>query len=648
MDKPWSIARLIVVICMEAWIFAWVRAAAAQVSTEPRIAVRQGDTLSGLIEKHYRIKAFSGKDYDTLEKEILQLNGLKRPEDLRAGSGLIFHMPPTNGVQAPSREAKSTREGLYTVRVRTSGLYSETLESQARLSTLARLVAPTLIETKPKETISGILNRRFNVGTLHKKSARVIEREILRLNKIQKPELLKEGQCLIPSLPPRVRSGALTFTQQGHVSFSGIVEPDLEPGGAKIAFSTISAIESTTAPSESSQIDLTVNMTEALRYSLSSQAENVDVAAGPLPIKLAGATTPSSEYKAILSESERSAMLKALAARAKARRGTVYVHDTGWPSGDDYTNSLRHLWKVLDYVWVNGLRQTPPSRRPMSAFRDPTNPHCQWISAALQEFETLDPSNSVEVVYLPLINEQGADSLLIEMIQLSLLLGDSSTQAPLHKTTKALIKQRFEKAEAIVRALPKTWNGNLIDSDIAVVKAPFDLLDYYGRSNKIFFAINHSWTTPHNDLKLLFPAPMNGVLVAAAGNESPKYNAFDHRTRQSFVYRSYAYPDTIGVLNVKRDGHLDPTSSDLYADRMEDSMVVGLDGDVTGDVTGTSFSAPRFAWLLALTESRRRNEIDALVWCKCVRTLILKSRESPSKKFLLSMSDYLLNSEKDF
>lgn len=84
--------------------------------------------------------------------------------------------------------------------------------------------------------------------------------------------------------------------------------------------------------------------------------------------------------------------------------------------------------------------------------------------------------------------------------------------------------------------------------------------------------------------------------VAAAGNDGK--DIFQQTNRVFFASRSIGFMDTIVVLNGGPGGRLG-NSSCMSATRLEAAYTVTFDGRV-GQSSGTSFAAPRVAWLLAL------------------------------------------------
>jgi hypothetical protein len=87
------------------------------------------------------------------------------------------------------------------------------------------------------------------------------------------------------------------------------------------------------------------------------------------------------------------------------------------------------------------------------------------------------------------------------------------------------------------------------------------------------------------------------------------------------------------VLNLAKDGtklcHTSVLSDDEQL--LSHRLVVGFDGAIPAGSCGTSYSAPRVAWILAADEAARTTPIDNTLWS--VRLLErLKQLRDPQRK----------------
>ncbi len=230
---------------------------------------------------------------------------------------------------------------------------------------------------------------------------------------------------------------------------------------------------------------------------------------------------------------------------------------------------------------------------------------------------------AVNVIFVPISLEQGSSSVLVEMVQLGLLLKlTDEGQNPLMLQSTGAFKSTFDDATKIVSSLPAIYGDGKINTGI--VSYPLRLFDYFcTRSNARFF-VNQSWTVAHEQYSAYIPTPMFGRLVTAAGN-SPNTDVFS-TPYVDFFARSASTFEIVGVLNVLRGKGLSPTSSKADPAIAIGGQVVGFDGTLNSSETGTSFSAPRVAWILAAAEaSSQSTTVDAMQWSADFKRL------SPSK-----------------
>jgi hypothetical protein len=81
----------------------------------------------------------------------------------------------------------------------------------------------------------------------------------------------------------------------------------------------------------------------------------------------------------------------------------------------------------------------------------------------------------------------------------------------------------------------------------------------------------------------------------------------------------------IAVMNMDASGSLQCDSS-VVGGSFSSTRAVGFDGRIPDDC-GTSFAAPRVAWLIAAGESLRKSEISESLWAQHVSDTVRASRK---------------------
>jgi len=110
-----------------------------------------------------------------------------------------------------------------------------------------------------------------------------------------------------------------------------------------------------------------------------------------------------------------------------------------------------------------------------------------------------------------------------------------------------------------------------------------------------------AWELSQDQWDPKVPSEYGGLLVVAAGNDGASTPVV--KTKMEVAERSYHPGDMLAVMNVDDKGTLACDFSIVDPDG--DAFAVAFRGDLSNSACGTSFSAPRLAWLLALRESSR-------------------------------------------
>jgi hypothetical protein len=353
--------------------------------------------------------------------------------------------------------------------------------------------------------------------------------------------------------------------------------------------------------------------------------------------------------------------VRTLTADARHRRVPLLILDSGWPNGADYDYSRRRLATLFDSLrgrWGLGTR---PVRAKPQAFEPPSFPHVVSIATSLATLRRVADSSFVDVIFVPLAREQDADPVLRELLFLDGLLTLKRGQLVRSAETNAgvldpcylnedepstyarcvrllrlsaadtAVVQR--KVDSLVRALPlkhqRDDGTRDLRSSTAVVAAAWRLLDALSDSGNVGF-VSISWVVSllRGSLNQMNLGQDRVFLIAAAGNDSMRVINGSARVRD-FAGRSVTSKAVLAVLNTDPQGTrlCGSSTADTAADRITETLVVSFYGVTENGDCGTSFAAPRVAWLLALDESLRSSPRDGANWIVSERRRILKLRE---------------------
>jgi hypothetical protein len=321
----------------------------------------------------------------------------------------------------------------------------------------------------------------------------------------------------------------------------------------------------------------------------------------------------------------------------------LLVLDSGWPDESAFRESkreLRDLMSLARAAW--GI---PPYRSPNDtvSFRKPHYPHVVKVAAAVQELISTVAPGAVDVMYVPLSRDQGATSILRELLVLSQLLEEKKAAVlghsfcGLNRSDPASIPRCAAQlqldpnashaaevfADSILDLLPDSFPPSAIVNRVpaelltntTLLSAAWDVLDasVYDLSRPGGF-ISLSWITdPLSGWSFNNTVGSNAVfVVAAAGNDREIVDGTD--TWVDLAGRSVMSRYLLAVLNVTVSGDTTCGSSFVDAGQLAQTNVVGYDGLLADGSCGTSFATPRVAWLLATGEALQTSPRSASTW----------------------------------
>lgn len=498
------------------------------------------------------------------------------------------------------------------------------------LEELLQTSLPRRVDVAPSDTLSGIIQRTFNVSQSWTPAVydEVLE-HVKRVNGLTDANRLKPGRLRVPDLPQTAKSDpAPNKAMNAFPKISNIVDSGWDASlRALVGKHTVSEAGRTGARqvlqirrvplAEAKALTEEAGMvTTPYAYKASDAPMLVELSAVPSP-GAAGTGCPAVDPA-----------LGALIGQKPRGRAVVVVLDDAWPDQaeflkardfvDQASRAIRARFKMEGATPTQDLddlrSRTATSFPPGIAQYPAIGTHAGAIKASLREFTCNDPAGGVEVIYLPMTYAQsGALPLLREIMFLSYLARSTSnrftpeiqwTEPPSDqiKAAQQLAAEPF-RPKGKMTALLSPFQGDqpgTLKTDQALVEQVAFFLRLYSDATDVPHFLSMSWIARELSLQVYFPEYSYGLMLAAAGNAA----AVDvHEKRVQFAYRSTNPGDVIAVEN--SDGTQWLCSSSRFTRAADiDVLGVGYPGRIDGTaLCGTSFSTPRVAWLLAAREA---------------------------------------------
>jgi hypothetical protein len=309
----------------------------------------------------------------------------------------------------------------------------------------------------------------------------------------------------------------------------------------------------------------------------------------------------------------------------------LFIVDSGWPSQLAYDESRKALFSFFDTIRHRFLLD-PISRSNVHEFTKPLNPHCQEIETSLKSLTDLDPGGRIKIIYVPLTHEQYADDVLREMLELH-YISKNRQYWPVGKIrlNQEQLKEASDYANEVLSKLEPDAHAHEVKTDSAVLEALFDLANEIATSTKkgdegLFF-VNESWTVYTDTLNFDLGVYDYGLAIVAAGNE-PKRTVDSVDEWVDFARRCHPPKlEALTVINLDASGNIQCDTSKVREDSLSSTLAVGYDGNIP-TACGTSFAAPRVAWLLAFIESTRICKADRVTWLGGLQQRLIMGRSN--------------------
>lgn len=499
-------------------------------------------------------------------------------------------------------------------------------------STLAKLLQTSLprrVDVVPNDTLSGIIQRTFNVSQSWTPAVyEEVQEHVKRINGLANANRLKPGPLRVPDLPQTAKSNPApnkalnAFPKISNIAASGwdsslqaLVGKPMVSEAGRAGAKQVLQIRRVPLAEAKALFESSSMVTAPYAYKASDTPMLVELSAEPAP-GAAGTGCPAVDPA-----------LAAVIAHKPRGRAVVVVLDDAWPDQGEFlkardfvaraSSAIRGRFKMetaptqdLDDLRSRTATSFPPGIAPYPAIRT----HAAAIKASLREFTCNDSVAGVEVIYLPMTYAQdGALPLLREIMFLSYLARSTSnkftselqwTEPPSDqfKAAQQLAGEPFRPKGKMTALLSPFQSDQpvTLKTDQALVEQIAFFLRLYSDAADVPHFLSMSWIARELSLQVYFPEYSYGLMLAAAGNTAG-VNVHDKRVQ--FAYRSTNPGDVIAVEN--SDGTQWLCSSSRFTRAADvDVLGVGYPGRIDGTaLCGTSFSTPRVAWLLAAREA---------------------------------------------
>jgi hypothetical protein len=521
-------------------------------------------------------------------------------------------------------------------------LYDDSPESIRQIETVVNLPLFETITLKRGASLRQLIASRYSID-LSKlpNSYEIVRHRIEWLNTFNLPSPAP-GSLRIPILP-------VQFTARGNRRTA----PSRNRGQSIIGFEANGNLGSLLQVKVSLRPRLTLSRTVLLQipFTRGNAVETQGSARllqSSMTIQFASSGATNSVHKS-LNEDDSKAVIDALKRQAR-RSATVFVLDSGWPDEVSYRSSVAEMRNLVDTAmnfynlgkvqWVDNNYVPLP--------KDDKSQHCVYVMNSLSEFTDLDSRHIVKVVYIPLDTKQNAQQILHEMLRLYRIrtlmqrdtqVGDDAKKVAEDFATQSLNSIPADKpfdlekpnSTSTVSQYRQRWGTN--SAIVAAVWRLAELAAEQDKQNPVFF-LNESWTVIPDTVDLGAPGVSSGIVVAAAGNTLGKEVNTD-TGKIDFAREATPAKNVLAALDTK-PGLNNPfcDSSQLNKDTLSMTMAAAYDGEVVdGGLCGTSFSAPRIAWLLALKEATRTEDLQQSEWAGRLQQKLLAIRKQSSSMF---------------
>ena len=501
------------------------------------------------------------------------------------------------------------------------------------LKALIDALPPRKIDLRQDQTLSALIKEQYGLGRSNLPELyKALEDNIARANGLTSREVIRPRPLDVPAVPPWgfAKNAPPAFAEMNIRSATWdtnvFVSEGLPGFSAADLMKPARTVYHTWIPKP------------LLRSSgFAPVRKRAVVITSPLSIRLAADVLAAPPAVPVLSSQQAAVLRQRLA--TSSRDVTLFVLDSGWPTESDWRESRRYIGALLATVRQKyGLPASPSLAATgaftLPAYSDINKAHVRHIKSVLEEFQAL--SSRVHVVYVPLTRDQGAKDVIEEIIAVGVALryvkkGLGQSEPPAGQTlAEAAEKEGRENAtKALKNVGVKPETDGTVSIDAGLVGGLFAIATEIAQDSKAVFFVNESWTTLDDVAQMPFPGVSRGFVVAAVGN-TPKLNVAEAPI-VSFAGLASAQLQILAVMTLDRTGTEDCDTSIVPYTHIN-LGAVGFSGRLSdGRCGGSSFAAPRVAWILAARETMASTPIvDGQQWVGELRERLKTLRPSGS------------------
>jgi hypothetical protein len=506
----------------------------------------------------------------------------------------------------------SISAGLVRVAVVVDTQYDDSAKSVAAIRDFVEFFPPESDEVGPSEDVLHFVIRRYGFGSKSlPKSYSILKANICSINHLTRDDIpIATSRLFAPPLPrrrvPKPFPGnpyyafprIATFTRSSAVSATGTITTLLQQGQTDSAFrrgARVTIVSATMSRSELlSRKDTSLFSSKHLRV----MGDNVELYMTPASC---GSTSVTSTF---LDKQLRADIATVLATPTK-QPAYLFVVDTGWPTEADYKNAISVIEPLLNTLRSESgltpyVRSSPYQYQPLV-----TNTHAARVAAALNELQSLDSQRRVKIIFMPLALDQGDIDFFKNLFETWAAYSwthslDALTPAGRQLDTAVLQESASEYAKGVLDDMRKFGKGTTMYTNGAVLDATYMVADALAAKARGHYFLNESWSLLGSLVRISNTRRVRGMTIAAPRDIRQDFIAKE----DEFALECLTSDNYLAVMNISSAGAEQCYTSVVDPARVPDLRLVGFDGNIEGS-SGTSFAAPRVAWLMALRETAR-------------------------------------------
>jgi hypothetical protein len=512
--------------------------------------------------------------------------------------------------RASADDADEQRDGVtdaanVQLAVRIDAHYSDDPASIAQLRQLLDFLPPESAQLRAQEDIHRFVIRRYGFGPYKQPDARhafFLLRDYIADHNHLSPYMTGPRTIRVPPLPPRQKLFVNRAKRTNRLPKLQTLESFYTSGLAFMVRPVNQLDDSAREGSRSVVLDVRVTAQQARLLATTAFFNTSAVSADVHPVvasfggtcnePLPTRTTP------LLTPSEQSLITE----RVNTAHGAeLFILDTGWPSAPEMAYAISRAGDALKQWRLDlGLPAEPLAT---VTFHAPPLPlrHCEDVATSLAELRALDPTRrAVDVIYFPITIQQDTVGFFRNLLEVSYVAERVNTIGTTKTNAASLYARAVTNAAWVLDDIQKqlqTDPSGFITNK-AILDGLYRLADYISGRNNSLHVVNASWGLPAKLLKLL-PEFERGLTVVAAGNDNEEYPGSEIDLARHCVENGRY----LGVVNMDRNGRRLFCSGHIKTGYEAKASSVGFDGIISGSC-GTSFAAPRVAFLVALAASQ--------------------------------------------